>query len=119
MKVIRIQLEIDVAIHSDKSIGVSDEELRAQLERHLHDWSDGRHCFSTELLHDGLTRSVLSSIDRTIDNQIQSRYPQNQERLGKGPYVGNWLHKQRTNGLVVRVYGGKIAVPSVKEVVNE
>ena len=74
-KKIHLVVEIAVGVLGPLGDMASDADLRKALEDSLNDSSDGRQNFSTEVLKDGLERSITSGLHKAICDDSCRRFP--------------------------------------------
>jgi hypothetical protein len=74
----RVTISINVGYGGMGHAVVPDADLGASIERHMRDYSDGRHRFNVELIHQGIENLVRAAIKDALRKEAAAtgaKYP--------------------------------------------
>lgn len=83
-KLCHIKIEFDVDLGIDAPAGLQDA-----LQSFFHQWSDGRHNFSTEMVQHGLVKAVEAAVERAIETEKYAQHGSRMVSAATGKIVKN------------------------------
>jgi hypothetical protein len=103
---VRITFSIPVEFEVSDDFSLSAKEIQEVVDWRVNDYTDGRHPFSTELMHDGATRAadnlyeaIFQSYARRIDAHFKDPAASNKRMTARDALIKRASDKVRPMGI--------------------